>query len=99
MLWYSLEAPQGGASNEYHNIQCMVLLRNICCGYSLEAPKGGASNEYHNMFLLRNKKIIMWLLPLIWSYTTNNYFFQSYFRHIFTKITIFDTKGWSCEQV
>ena len=35
--------------------------------------QGGASNEYpQHMFILRIKKIIMWILPLIWSYATNN---------------------------
>ena len=51
----------------------LFLNKNICCGYSLEAPWGGVSNEYpQHVFLLRNKKIITWILPLIWSYTTNN---------------------------
>ena len=43
--WYSLRAPQRGASNEYHNI-CFHGGR-------------GASNEYHqHMFSWRNKKNI-----------------------------------------
>ena len=36
----------------------------------------------HNMFLLKNRKIIMRKLPLIWSDTTN-----SYIRQILTQIT------------
>ena len=60
MLWYSLEAPPLGASNEYP--QHMFLNKNIHCmlWYSLEAPPWGASNEYLNIiiFLLRNKKNI-----------------------------------------
>ena len=37
--------------------------------YSLEAPRRGASNEYpQHMFSLRNKKYIMWIPPLIYSY-------------------------------
>ena len=36
---------------------------------SFEAPRRGASNEYpQHMFLLRNKKDIMWIPPLICSY-------------------------------
>ena len=36
--------------------------------YSLEAPWLGTSNEYpQDMFLLRNKKNIMWIPPLICS--------------------------------
>ena len=37
--------------------------------YSLEAPRRGASNEYpQHMFLLSNKKNIMWIPPFICSY-------------------------------
>ena len=37
--------------------------------YSSEAPRRGASNEYpQHMFSSRNKKIIMWIPPLIYSY-------------------------------
>ena len=37
--------------------------------YSLEAPRRGASNEYpQHMFSSRNKKNIMWIPPLIFSY-------------------------------
>ena len=37
--------------------------------YSLEVPQRGASNEYtQHMSLLRNKKNIMWIPPLICSY-------------------------------
>ena len=41
----------------------------ICCGYSLEATRGGASSEYPlHMFSQRNKKNIMWISRLNWSY-------------------------------
>ena len=37
--------------------------------YSLEVPHRGTSNEYPQLkFSWRNKKNIMWILPLIWSY-------------------------------
>ena len=36
--------------------------------YSLEAPRRGAFNEYHNIFLWRNKKNIMRIPSIIWSY-------------------------------
>ena len=46
-------------------ISFLFLHENICCGYSLEAPHRGASNEYpQHMFLMRNKKNIMWI-PLL----------------------------------
>ena len=52
-------------------ISFLFLNKNICCGYSLEAPRRGASNEYpQHMYLLRNKKNIMWIPPLICSYAT-----------------------------
>ena len=39
--------------------------------YSLEVPRRGAFNEYQQrMFSWRNKKNIMWIPPLIWSYPT-----------------------------
>ena len=47
----------------------LFLLENICCGYLLEAPHWGASYEYpQHMFSCRNKKSIIWIPPLIWSY-------------------------------
>ena len=47
----------------------LFLHENIYCGYSLEAPHWGTSNEYQqHMFLWRNKKNIMWILPFICSY-------------------------------
>ena len=62
-------------------ISFLFLNENICCGYASEAPRCGASNEYpqqmlrgtsneypQHMFLSRNKKNIMWILPLICSY-------------------------------
>ena len=50
-------------------ISFLFLNENICCGYSLEAPRRGATNEYpQHMFSSRNKKHIMWILPLICSY-------------------------------
>ena len=52
-------------------ISFLFLNKNICCGYSLEAPRRGASNEYpQHMFSSRNKKSIMWIPPLIYSYVT-----------------------------
>ena len=40
--------------------------------YSLEAFYRGASNEYPQyMFLWRNKKSILWIPPLMWSYVTS----------------------------
>ena len=40
--------------------------------YSLEAPHQEASNEYpQHMFSLINKKNIMWIPPLIYSYVSN----------------------------
>ena len=35
MLWYSLEAPRRGASNEYHNICFRGEIRKILRGYPL----------------------------------------------------------------
>ena len=35
MLWYSLEAPRRGASNEYHNVSFRQEIRKILCGYPL----------------------------------------------------------------
>ena len=50
-------------------ISFLFLNKNICCGYLLEAPHRGASNEYpQHMFSSRNKKNIMWIPPLIYSY-------------------------------
>ena len=50
-------------------ISFLFLNENICCGYSLEVPQWGTSNKYpQHMFSLRNKKIIMWIPPLICSY-------------------------------
>ena len=41
--------------------------------YSLEVSQRGASNEYpQHMFSLRNRKIIMWIPPLICSYAKSN---------------------------
>ena len=43
--------------------------------YSLEVPRGGASNEYtQHMFLLRNKKNIMWIPSYLelYNYQFNN---------------------------
>ena len=51
-------------------ISFLFLNKNIRCGYSLEAPRRGASNEYpQHMFSSRNKKNIMWIPPLICSYS------------------------------
>ena len=33
MLWYSLEAPRRGASNEYHNMRFREEIRKILSGY------------------------------------------------------------------
>ena len=42
--------------------------------YSLEVPHQGASNKYpQHTFLLRNRKNILWVFPLIWSYTFHSY--------------------------
>ena len=50
----------------------LFLNENIGCEYSLEAPHWGSSNEYPQlMFVLRNKKVIMWIPPIIWSCATN----------------------------
>ena len=50
-------------------ISFLLLHENICCGYSLEAPRRGASDEYpQHMFSWRNKKNIVWIPPLIYSY-------------------------------
>ena len=50
-------------------ISFLFLNKNICCGYTLEAPRRGASNEYpQHMFSSRNKKNIMWIPTLIYSY-------------------------------
>ena len=35
MLWYSLEAPQRGISNKYHNICFCQDIRKILSGYPL----------------------------------------------------------------
>ena len=57
----------------------LFLHKNICCGYSLEAPQWGTSNEYPQyMFLCRNKKTFMWLLPLIWSCACTCWTFMSH---------------------
>ena len=50
-------------------ISFLFLHENVCCGYSLEAPHWGTSNEYpQHMFSWRNKKNILWIPPLIYSY-------------------------------
>ena len=52
MLWYSLEAPRWGASNEYP--QHMFLLRNkkdICIFRLICCYVEGASNEYPQYML------------------------------------------------
>ena len=58
-------------SSEKMLISFLFLHENICCGYSLEAPQPGASNEYpQHMFSWRNKKNIMRIPPLIYSYVS-----------------------------
>ena len=46
-----------------------------------------------HMFLMRNKKIIMWILPLIWNFTLK--LFQASLK-LFQAYT--NPKGWSCEE-
>ena len=62
----------------------LIFNENLCCGNSLEVPHYGTFDEYSQyiyIFLIRNKKIIMRILPLIWSYdkciTPNKVFFSS----------------------
>ena len=75
-------------------ISFLFLHKNICCGYSLEAPCWGASNEYpQHMFSWRNKKSILGIPPLIWSYAallmilTNNIRFHGEKETIFLWMT------------
>ena len=51
------------------SIVFLFLHKSIYCGYSLEAPRWGASNEYPQCMLSwRNKKVIMSISRLTWSY-------------------------------
>ena len=52
MLWYSLEAPRRGASNEYHN---------ICC-------RGASNAYPQHIFSSRNMKTIYLIPTLIKTY-------------------------------
>ena len=46
MLWYSLEVPPQGASNEYHNISFCGEKRKISTIFCLKSTLSGAMNAY-----------------------------------------------------
>ena len=53
----------------------LFLHENIFLGYALEALQGGLFNAYlQHVFSLRNKKNIIWIVPLICSYVVRQVF-------------------------
>ena len=78
MLWYSLEMPDWGSSNELQ--KCVFLgknRKNVYCRCSLEVPQWGTSNEYpQHVFMEKQEKyqyILIEKSALIGAYVSSPY--------------------------